>query len=299
MELLTICLIATTGVCFSVIIFFIIHLCVKSKAFGLYNKSKDENLHGKPLIQDSDERCPTDPRVKKKSSVRRKRSSQDYHFQEPMTDQRYYDEPITAKHVYKAPIKCITVNQQGNPGANFIGGEARYVNQSCENTDDELSVCSEYELLTDTDTEKFVEPKPSERCQINFTISYLETESCVVVGLGQLSGVSRPFSRGHDYIRVSTTMLPNKSRQTTKLKILGAEGDVNLGETFKFPDVTSDMFASCVIRFRLYGKLSDTFEVCVGQTSCQLADVADRSGNVVTIYKEFEKSKMKLKYLKK
>ena len=136
-------------------------------------------------------------------------------------------------------------------------------------------------------------------CQLDFTLSYSELNSCLVVSLGRLTGVTRPFSRGNDHVRVSITLLPTKIPRTTKLHILDDKGNVGFGETFKFPDVPVSTLASYVIRFRLYGKISDTFEVCVGQMCYQLSQMSDRKGNVISTSQMFEKTKMKLKYLNK
>lgn len=127
-------------------------------------------------------------------------------------------------------------------------------------------------------------------CKLKLALLYSKTDLFLMLTVNELSGIPSKEDGGHDLVRVSITLLPEKKyRSKTKYQHVIEEVAV-FNDSFKFSNVSRESLFSSAFRFRLYAKKSLAKEICIGEMIVQLADVAQRSGGFVT-WKKFERKK--------
>ena len=123
--------------------------------------------------------------------------------------------------------------------------------------------------------------KKSNQMELSASIS-ADTE--LTVRLRQLFGMDQ-FSCT-DRILVSITMLSGrKTTKQTKLHRVTTTGTVDFNQTFHFQpfqqdDESQKLMRSCRIRFRVYGRVSSTLVICIGQLVVNLSEEDMVSGEV-------------------
>jgi len=127
-------------------------------------------------------------------------------------------------------------------------------------------------------------------CKLKLSLLYSKTDLFLMLTINEISGLPNKASGGHDVVRVSITLLPEKKyRSRTKFQRV-ADETVVFNDSFKFSNVSRESLFSSAFRFRLYARKKLAKEVCIGEMVVQLADVAQRSGGFVT-WKIFERKK--------
>ena len=130
-------------------------------------------------------------------------------------------------------------------------------------------------------------------CKLNVSILYLEKELFLMLTTNELSGVPQKLDGGHDFVRLSVTLLPEKKyrRKTKFFQVTRTGKTIKLQENFRFSNVTRESMVGSEFRIRLYAKKC-LCQLFLGEMFIKLADVAEGSGGFIT-RKAFERKKDK------
>ena len=280
MELLSICLIGATGLSVTIIIFLIIHICTTHETVLKDGKGQDEE--GDLLIEESVTTVTEEhDNDNEEQNNRTSNIIFKHHFQTFLPHQQ-------TEGGYKSPpIQCVTIKQQQLPKIEIVDTTGNFIFADLDSDE-----------MTEASTDNF---RSVDVCRLNFSVGYSKSDSSVVLTLVELSGVIRKLSAVNDYVRMSMTLLPVKERKTMELHFLRADGGTVFSEeTFKFNVTSRETLTSSSFRFRLYDKISDVLEVCVGEMCFQLCEIVDGiDDGEVSMWKDFEKTKLKLRYLER
>lgn len=194
------------------------------------------------------------------------------------------------------PFDTVTVTEQDN-GSNFHYDLSRnkIPNDSSNNSSSGSTRKSQSSTITAATTPSMIlKSKSSGDIKLSLTLTIGKH---LTVNIEQITGLNQ-FA-DHDSILVSATCLSGKkTTKQTKLHQVYSDGTSQFDETFEFFKVNGDLLRRAQMRFRVYGRMSTTVIICLGEVFV-LLDQEDLIDGKVTLHKTIGKMMMrKMKYHK-